>query len=204
MIIDCTKTKFLCLSALYTPLLVLAGHIFAGKTCQVKKILAKKTIGNRCFNIPRMSWTWSARWSLNAQAATWILKLPSPISAWLFCTIWIHCPTPSLSKCSSSPASSRKTLSKSLPKLPIPHDDRLDSSQSPPSTHFPPSSQNDRLFCLCLWRSVAGCSLHILRMSVSHPPMKCIWSWKSSYSALWKERYWESFILQIHIWYFIC
>lgn len=69
---------------------------------------------------------------------------------------------------------------------------------------FTPSSQNDRLFCLCLWRSVAGCSLHILRMSVSHPSMKCIWSWKSSYSALWKEGYWESFILQIHIWYFIC
>lgn len=114
----CSLHSFACTCGLY----ICRENKPRWKTCQGKKLLAKKNIENRCFNIPRTSWTCIRRCS-------WMLKLSSPVSTWLFCIALIHCPTSSVSKCSSSPASSRKALSKSLPKIPIPHDDGLDNSQ---------------------------------------------------------------------------
>lgn len=76
-----------------------------------------------------------------------------------------------------------------------------------PSTRFPhhPKLKCPRLFCLSLWRPVAGCSLHILRLSVPHPPQECIWS-RESASVPAKHRegrgQQESFSLQTRSWYF--
>lgn len=122
-----------------------------------------------------MSWTCSVRCSLNAQVATWMLRLSSPISAWLFCTIWNHYPTLNLSKCSSSPDSSRKALSESLPTLPIPHDDGLDSSHLLQHT---PSSQNDRLLSLLM----ETCS----RLFPSYPQGECLLSFRERHLILEK------------------